>query len=627
MCWQLDESDEIGLNQMRSDQIRLVLFTVQSNSTCLPTNLYTCCPSISSKPLPLSSFTIITYRILREAKIQQRLDLFEVLRSADCQRVKAFIGDTLEPVKNTKQNQLTVSVQRAIVMRELIASQPLLHCCVGEPSSRAVDNEQSKTLAEGRVAIAHYLLSLKHYPISLGVTDDDGRTALHLAAKKEDSHMLKLLLTAREESAERKSQLDINARCGKSGWTILHYAAGQGDVTSVRLLMEVGAAVVIHATVGKAVTPLDIVKTRLQNAGHFSATHIANLQQVARELSEAVRALEKIKAQKEAERLQKEELLEAARKKVAEREEKERELLERKQKQLKDKQDRAREMEEEIARKSPKGNAASSSATGKDKDKDKGGPTVNNSVSGGPTASGSGSGSNSGGGGASSGSGSSTVNLSGPLSSSTAVSSDVVDGDSTTKSAKKKKKKDKKQEEEEVQPIPLFPPPSGSGKVTVVDVASRDELVDHLLAMGFAECDCLSAISLYGKDLDRALSWLCDRPAKVTEDSNSKTTVTSSAKNNNSGSGSGSVTADSLTSSQAEGIRLQKEKDHKEELRRVNRAWNLKNEDEKKRVRIFTVFCKLFELLLTRLIASFNVVHVSRAHFFVRNLLIFVVSY
>ena len=475
MCWQQDEFDEIGLNQMRSDQIRLVLFTVQSTSTCLPTNLYTCCPSISSKPLPLSSFTIITYRILREAKIQQRLDLFEVLRSADCQRVKAFIGDTLEPVKNTKQNQLTVSVQRAIVMRELIASQPLLHCCVGEPSSRAVDNEQSKTLAEGRVAIAHYLLSLKHYPISLGVTDDDGRTALHLAAKKEDSHMLKLLLTAREESAERKSQLDINARCGKSGWTILHYAAGQGDVTSVRLLMEVGAAVVIHATVGKAVTPLDIVKTRLQNAGHFSATHIANLQQVARELSEAVRALEKIKAQKEAERLQKEELLEAARKKVAEREEKERELLERKQKQLKDKQDRAREMEEEIARKSPKGNAASSSATGKDKDKDKGGSTVNNSVSGGPTAT-SGSGSGSGGGGTSTGSGSSTVNLSGPLSSSTAVSSDIVDGDSTTKSAKKKKKKDKKQEEEEVQPIPLSPPPSGSGKVTVVDVASRDEL-------------------------------------------------------------------------------------------------------------------------------------------------------
>jgi hypothetical protein len=34
----------------------------------------------------------------------------------------------------------------------------------------------------------------------------------------------------------------------------------------------------------------------------------------------------------------------------------------------------------------------------------------------------------------------------------------------------------------------------------------------------------------------------------------------------------------------AEANRLQKEKDHKEELRRVNRAWNIKAEDEKKKV-------------------------------------------
>ena len=506
-----------------------------------------------------------------------------MLRSADCARVKAFIGDSLDAVKSSKSNPLTAAaVQRAVVMKELIASQPLLHCCVGEPSSRTADNRVIKSTVEGRIAVAQYLLGLKSHPISLSVRDDDGRTALHLAAKKEDSHMLKLLLAAREESAERRAQLDINARCGKSGWTFLHYAAGQGDVSAVKLLIEAGAIVVVHALVGKAVTPLDLVKTRLQNAGHFSAAHIANLQQVAKELSEAVRALEKVKAQKEAERLLKEEKVEEARKKLVEKEEKEKELLERKQRQLKEKQDRARELEEELGKKSMKSIAnVSTVSTSKG--------VVNSAIAVTPSPT-------------TSFVGTSSISLVVPTgitvsSMSSPIGGEIIDLESNMKIGKKKKKKDKKLDSEETlqPPIPANSDQNSSaGKVTVVDVASRDELVDHLLAMGFAESDCLSAISLYGKDLDRALSWLCDRPAdSANKDSNShgvKSSSISIQNNNNSNKQSGnsastsSSNSDSSSSSQIENIRLQKEKDHKEELRRVNRAWNLKNEDEKKRV-------------------------------------------
>lgn len=479
--------------------------------------------------------------------------------------MKSFIGDTLEPIKSSRASPLSAAVvQRASVMLELVNTQPLLHCCVSEPSSRL----DGKDPGEGRLEVARFLLGLKNNMVNLNVTDDDGRTALHLAAKKEDSAILGVLLAAREESAERRAQLDINCRCGKSGWTILHYAAGQGDVTAVRLLMNAGAGLVVHATVGKAVTPLDLVKTRLQNAGHFSAAHIANLQQVAKEISEGVRALEKVKHQKEAERLLKEEKLEAARKKQAEREEKERELLERKQKQLKEKQDRDRNRDVEV--KTVSGNTTqSSSLSGTSRSM-----SHNSSVAGGLTPQS-----------LLSATSSPSPSFTPPSSSNTSVCNASIDhseGLEGLKSAKKKKKKDKKSEAETLLTVNA----SDSGKVTVVDVASRDELLDHLLAMGFAEVDCFSAISLFGKDLDRALSWLCDRPAQTGESdsASSKSAVSSTHTHTTSSSTTVSSASDSATQL-AEANRLQKEKDHKEELRRVNRAWNIKAEDEKKRVR------------------------------------------
>ena len=543
--------------------------------------------------------SILTIRLLHrlqlEAKAKQRVDLFDVLRSGNLAKVKCFIGDTLETTKSPKTAAASGSSQlRARVMRELVATQPLLHCCVGEPASHLAGKEGSKILGEGRLAVAKYLLGQRTRPIDLGITDDDGRTALHLAAKREDPAMIRLLLSAREENPDRKAQLDINARCRKSGWTPLHYASSQGDVPSLKLLLEAGASLVVHAGSGKGATPLEVVKSRLQNAGHFSAAHIANLQQVAKELSEGMKNLEKVKHQKEAERVLKEEKLEAAKKKLAEREEKERELLERKQKQLKDKQDRDRQRDEEESNKKPL-KVAPTPPTNTPVSKGANTPvSVPHTRAVSPNS----------------------VAATKPsvIAAAAAATAETVTStvDSSIKVSKKKLKKDRKKEEEDV-PIPVSTP-AVPKIIAVVDVASRDELVDHLLAMGFPEADCLTAISLYGKDLDRALSWLCDRPPvaptqSATATGGSNTTpsitaaVTSTVNPRQDVSGSGISTQSSAQKSEA--LRLQKERDHKEELRRINRAWNQKAEDEKRRVSHSCLF------VLVAALSSYDCVHVT----------------
>lgn len=97
---------------------------------------------------------------------------------------------------------------------------------------------------------------------------------------------------------------------------------------------------------GKGSTPLELVKIRLQNSTHFSGEHISNLQSIAKELSSAIRNQEKIRIQKETERLEKEEKINQIKLKQIEKEEKEKELLSRKQKQLKEKQERQRDLDE-----------------------------------------------------------------------------------------------------------------------------------------------------------------------------------------------------------------------------------------------------------------------------------------
>ena len=111
--------------------------------------------------------------------------------------------------------------------------------------------------------------------------------------------------------------------------------------------------------------------------------------------------------------------------------------------------------------------------------------------------------------------------------------------------------------------------------------------------MYFTFAECLQAITACGCDIDAAISWLCERP--VDRDSDSISSV-----GNEGSSGSSRVTRNasklpdhSKTSVEAElqkmmeaAAKARKDADHKEELRRINRAWNARAEGEKKRLEI-----------------------------------------
>ena len=322
----------------------------------------------------------------------------------------------------------------------------------------------------------------------------------------------------------------------------------------------------VHASSGKGSTALELVKSRLQNSSHFSAAHIANLQLVAKELSEAVRNLEKQKQAREAEAREREEKILEEQRKQAEKEEKERELLVRKQKQIKEKQDkRGPAIISTAANTSSSGTAS---------------PTIPYSSVSGPT---------------------STT----PEDHKAAATAAAAAAAADTAAGRKRKKKGKKEEEDVVPSTGRV----GLSEAAVVDVASRDELVHHLLAMGFSEPDCLAAIALYGKDMDRALSWLCERPPSDSVSTSNTDTAALLASTNpsfhtHSASSTHKTLAQSMQTVKKEAdivasaagqsqsslstanmsaeqlARVQKEK---EELRRINRAWNQKAEDEKRK--------------------------------------------
>ena len=122
--------------------------------------------------------------------------------------------------------------------------------------------------------------------------------------------------------------------------------------------------------------------------------------------------------------------------------------------------------------------------------------------------------------------------------------------------------------------VTAAPPPVAA---IVADITSRDEMVDHLLAMGFQEADCLAAITACGLDVDKAISWLCDRPSPSSDPATK--TATGSGGNTDTvrkppvptGKGGGVAPAGPEGDAQ---LKAQKDKEHKEELRRINRAWN-----------------------------------------------------
>ena len=120
-------------------------------------------------------------------------------------------------------------------------------------------------------------------------------------------------------------------------------------------------------------------------------------------------------------------------------------------------------------------------------------------------------------------------------------------------------------------------------------MSSREELLDHLLAMGFPERDCLAAIASCGINVDLAVSWLCERPSNAVETKVGKIDdlrprIHSGTKPVKSSSSANTDISSSAQEKLDAAAAAKREKDHNEELRRINRAWNARAEEEKRKV-------------------------------------------
>lgn len=155
-------------------------------------------------------------------------------------------------------------------------------------------------------------------------------------------------------------------------------------------------------------------------------------------------------------------------------------------------------------------------------------------------------------------------------------------------------------------PVVIAPVISTPGPSVTVsgDAVSRDDLLSHLLTMGFPESECLAAISSCGLNVDRAITWLCERPNTTPAPAKSKSNIPESKETKKVATGKppqsptstasivSSLSSPSATNNNQEvdaQLKYQKDKEQKEEQRRINRAWNARvpqqrAEEERKKV-------------------------------------------
>mmetsp|Transcript_13450 Transcript_13450/g.22055 ORF Transcript_13450/g.22055 Transcript_13450/m.22055 type:complete len:1327 (+) Transcript_13450:42-4022(+) len=459
----------------------------------------------------------------------------------------------------------------------------LLHKCVVVNSRVGKDvlEDVPKDVLDGKLSLAKYFLSLRSPVLDLGLIDENGLAVTHLAAIHDDISLMKLLLEHNRgdhETSKKHQPVDINTRCLNFGYTPLHYAAGNAAINTTQLLLKSGALLNIHAyttdknsSETKGPTPLEYTRLRFAELRKLSSPAVVkNFETIIASLEEATAQLENARQLRENDKSRKESKLSAERERQLAKEQTDRELLERKQRQLKEKQDKLRE-EEEARAAALLEDKASSSKSKKKKKKDK----KKNAEE---TAS------------------TSSDQKSSHVSASDVVTAAIHNAPTSSRSSTTQEQK------------------SSNVTTTQAEVTSRDELVDHLLAMGFAEADCLQAILACGLDVDRAISWLCERPlpptpvAKTAQSSSSSSSHSSQSKDLSGSKKNTSPSASVQSSAATSGPPLsgpststyppdseltpaqkaQKDKDHKEELRRINREWNARvpqqrAEEEKKK--------------------------------------------
>ena len=494
-----------------------------------------------------------------------------------------------------------VANEMVSVLKQQLPGIPILHYCVTDYASDG--GYTSHNLAARRIEVAKYLLNFRNPALDLGVVDSSGLSVLHLAVVQGDAKVLQMIIKAivltdgsGSDSPERKNQLNINSRCHRQGWAAIHYAVDKGDLEALRVLIHSRANILVTMATDKRYTPLQLARLRLKATSSSSSAVSSVYKSIVEELESAI---EQQKAAKECDKskssvvidgidmmsmsiddlssLLQEKPIVAAEKKSGNKKKK----VDKKAEKKKDKAAAkvqsppappVSQVSSAIAP-SQKGQLPSGAAV------DQKGivkpPTDKSKVTSKPT---------------------------GVI----AVSTKKASLPTVPVATPSKK----------INPTTTSTTSSTTSSIMEMSIASRDELVDRLLAMGFREADCLVAISLYGTDIDQAISWLCDRPAPAallqrdaSKTKGVETTIGTASKVEPLNAVTakpvfGSTTAPTLSNPSTEATAasstnanssvatstavvqvvvpiMQKEKD---ELRRINRAWNAKAEDEKRKV-------------------------------------------
>mmetsp|Transcript_19660 Transcript_19660/g.42689 ORF Transcript_19660/g.42689 Transcript_19660/m.42689 type:complete len:1034 (-) Transcript_19660:54-3155(-) len=448
-----------------------------------------------------------------------------------------------------------VAADMIAILKEELPNAPLLHNCITN-MGKETPTPSSISLAARRLEVARYLLNFRNPTFDLSAVDSAGLSALHLAISSADLSVAQVIIRAfTEGSAERRSQLNINSRCHKKGWAPIHYAVDSLDLEAVRLLILHGANVVVTMATDKRFTPLEFARYKLKSGG----TKV-QAQALVQELQVAI---DRFKASRRSDAAA--ESGEKSGEKASGDKAKGKDSKDSKDKESKSKHKEESEVEFDAASVAASINAVSAVASkpsDKKKKKDKKKAEKTPSVPSPPQDQKSAQPSSSGGASAkpaASRSSNSTVTSSSPH-------APTPPAPTPAPSARNKKGK-----KAVMEPIAEF-----SG-------VSRDSMVDGLLAMGFREADCLHAISLYGTDMDQAISYLCDLPEPMVKEGKGEKGEGARSRTDSGALQGTPPTPTKGAPAPPTPVNTAKLQREKEELRRINRAWNAKAEDEKRK--------------------------------------------
>jgi hypothetical protein len=209
-----------------------------------------------------------------------RLNMYEKLLSMRCDMFTcARRGDTegLDKLLNNQTGSSSVIIGNDALRATDVCSEELgadygnfntgrtlQHFCIMSMTrGQDQDTQSEESTSVGAMECMEYLCSLRNPTLNLCEPDAQGITVIHLAAQSATPDAMKWLLnvpalinqprtslTNLKNTRDEKYRVkleDINQRCGVNGFTALHYASKYGNVDIVRLLIAAGALINIHA--------------------------------------------------------------------------------------------------------------------------------------------------------------------------------------------------------------------------------------------------------------------------------------------------------------------------------------------------------------------------------------------